>query len=268
MNEKIDKNMDDMKILIGILGILFVSFIVMSFSSNSPNTNDKKKVEQETPSSQNQKINSLSSKDYNPISENTNPVITRKYEISDDSCNKLEGIEKVDCYTELAIQKKDNTVCGAINDGFYRKTCIRHYALKFDPASCEYFGNDSTDGFNCWGELAIELDDINYCDQLINVVPKLYQSMCRQDWVFFKKYNDKSFTVTDQCEKIINPDIRKYCMGVSTGKSQYCDEIGNPDWTDLDLKKTCRECEKRVIDCRLFIDEERGKIRAIQEMMK
>jgi|GEM_PF-6225813 len=194
--------------------------------------------------------------------ETTAPKVVRKYDISVDSCEKLAGIERVDCYTELAIQRRDTGVCETLDDEFFKDRCIRHYALRFDPSKCEVYANDKVEGLTCWGEIALEANRTEFCAKLVDEPPLHLESICVFEASVYRFTNNFTEDRMAECEPIPDPSIRRYCEALAAQDAGICADLGEIAWDSASFENKCRDCMgESPIKCKLIPDENAGKLR-------
>jgi hypothetical protein len=187
----------------------------------------------------------------------TSTTIVRKYEVSMESCRRLQGMESLDCFTELAFQSKDVKICDKIADGQLRDGCVRHYALRVGNSDvCSLFKDDNQKFLACYTELATTPNQTGqiHCNNLSDMSPPYMQSMCRLDTILITYRS-----IPGQCLAIGQKDLRTYCTAVVSGKSSLC-MFDKDAWEGEWLMEKCTKCipENNKLKCRLYIDNKGG----------
>ncbi len=241
---------------LSVLGqVLALSLILLSWNHFS---SDKRSPESQNMQSQNPP-------EVSNIQPTSNTQI-RKYDISQQSCSELTGLERADCFIELAIKEKDPKVCKSLEDIEFANRCVRHYATKYDPSACEAYGYADLDALKCWGEVAMEADKSEFCSVLEDEAPFHIQSLCWMEIALYKlTFNDtKEFWM---CDKMPEPSFKRYCNIVLSQNASECENLGDIIWESDSFTEKCKQCiEKRPIDCKIFPNPNINKLRFIGDI--
>lgn len=119
------------------------------------------------------------------------------------ACGKLNNEWKNRCYNDIALSKKDKSICGMIADEEERDHCI--WDILF---SLNFFG--------------INREAI--CEELTNSKIK--------DLCYFDAANAEQNPAI--CEKITESDKKYNCLAINSRDNNYCNKI-----MDLDRKQNC-----------------------------
>ncbi len=118
---------------------------------------------------------------------------------------------------------------------------------------CALLSTDSKNGFDCYSNLAIESDDVGYCESLSEGSPSYLRSVCRMTYAFSKLYapsSNNSVSVSRVsaetevlgavCSTIEYGEIKTLCNAMVSSDSEMCsvNSVIGDDW----LRQKCIRC--------------------------
>jgi hypothetical protein len=141
-------------------------------------------------------------------------------------CNRMSGIRRDDCLSQLATAKNDTSFCMTINYSYERDNCISNIAVaRARPDLCEPISvslSRDTCKNQIYGQLAINNKDTSFCNMLISENSSNENMVDRCIFGMARKLNDTSY-----CNQITNFLTKELCI---TGEidTASCDQITDP----------------------------------------
>jgi hypothetical protein len=142
------------------------------------------------------------------------------------TCEKMSGVNRDDCFSNLAIAENDSSICMNVNYSYERDNCISKISIAHEnPSMCEPISIDASRDLcknQIFEMLAVTNKDPSFCKLLVSENGSNQDLVDRCIFDLAQSLNDTSY-----CDQISNEFSKEICL---TGKIDpaTCEEIADP----------------------------------------